>query len=164
MENLSVFVEIVLFELSSKLLSQIKDTCYLLEINDDISNSNLGSSAIIVSFDVLSMFPSIDNDMGIASVTKYVDKRECKDFPTDCVTEALELCLYCNNSIFDNTNYLQTDGTAQEPHMCSSYADIAMAYHGRKTLSYFLSPTTWKGFCEDIFVAWEHGTDTRPLF
>ena len=48
--------------------------------------------------------------------------------------------------------------------MSSSYADIAMAYHDRKTLSFFLSPTTWKRFREDIFVAWEHGTDTCPLF
>ena len=30
--------------------------------------------------------------------------------------------------------------------MSCSYADIAMAYHDRKALSYFLSPTTWKRF------------------
>ena len=48
--------------------------------------------------------------------------------------------------------------------MSCSYADIAMAYHDRKALSYFLSPTTWKRFRDDIFVAWEHGTDTLPSF
>ena len=143
-----------MFELSSKLPSQIKDTCDMLEINDDVNNSNLSSSIIIVN----KMFPSIDNDMGFASIRKYVDKRECKDFPTDCVTEALELCLYFNNSIFNNTNYLKTDGTDQGPHMSSSYADIAM------TVSFFLSPKTWKRFRKDIFLAWEHGTDTCPLF
>ena len=129
-----------------------------------MNNSNLSSSAILVSFDVVNMFPSIDNNMGIASVRKYLDERESKDLPTDCVIEALELCLSCNNSVFNNTNYLQTDGTAQGPHMSCSYADIAMAYHDRKALSYFLSPTTWKRFRDDIFVAWEHGTDTLPSF
>ena len=99
------------------------------------------------------MFPHIEINVGVASVRKYVDERECKDFPTDCVTEALELSLYCSNSIFDNTNYLQTDSTAQESHMSCSYTDIAIAYHDRKTLTYFLSLTTWKGFREDIFVA-----------
>ena len=163
-ENLSIFVENVLFELASKLPSRIKDTCHMLEIIDDMNNSNLSSSAILVSFDVVNMFPSIDNNMGIASVRKYLDERECKDLPTDCVIEALELCLSCNNSVFNNTNYLQTDGTAQGPHMSCSYADIAMAYHDRKALSYFLSPTTWKRFRDDIFVAWEHGTDTLPSF
>ena len=102
--------------------------------------------------------------MRITSVRKYLDERESKDLPTDCVIEALELCLSCNNSVFNNTNYLQTDGTAQGPHMSCSYADIAMAYHDRKALSYFLSPTTWKRFRDDIFVAWEHEIDTLPLF
>ena len=102
-ENLSIFVENVLFELASELLSQIKDTCHMLEIIDDMINSDLSSNAILVSFDIVNMFPSIDNNMGIASVRKYLDERECKDLPTDCVNEALELCLSCNNSVFNNT-------------------------------------------------------------
>ena len=40
-ENLSIFVENVLFELASKLPSQIKDTCHMLEIIDDMNNSKL---------------------------------------------------------------------------------------------------------------------------
>ena len=74
------------------------------------------------------------------------------------------LCLSCKNSALNNTNYLQIDRTAQGPHMSCSYADIAMAYHDRKALKYFLSPTTWKRFRDDIFVAWERGTDTLPSF
>ena len=35
----------------------------MLEIIDDINNSNLSSSAILVSFDVVDTFHSIDNDM-----------------------------------------------------------------------------------------------------
>ena len=91
-------------------------------------------------------------------------KRNIKISLTDYVIEALELCLSCNSSVFNNTDYLQTDGTAQGPHMFCSYADIAMAYYDRKALSYFLSPTTWKRFCDDILVALEHGTDTLPSF
>ena len=48
--------------------------------------------------------------------------------------------------------------------MSCSYADMAMAYHDRKVLSYFLSPRTWKRFHDDIFVAWKHGADTLPSF
>ena len=81
-ENLSIFVENVLFELASELPSRVKDTCHMLEIIDDMNNCNLSSSTILVSFDVVNMFPSIGNKMGIASVRKYLDERECKDFPT----------------------------------------------------------------------------------
>ena len=86
-ENLSIFVENVLFELASKLPSRIKDTCHMLEIIDDMNNSNLSSSVILLSFDVVNMFPSIDNNMAIAR--KYLDEREYKDLCIDCVIEAL---------------------------------------------------------------------------
>ena len=102
-ENLSIFVENVLFESASELPSRIKDSCNMLEIIDDMNNHNLSSSTILVSLDVVNMFPSIDNNLGTASVRKYLDERECKDLPTDCVIEALELCLSCNNSVFNNT-------------------------------------------------------------
>ena len=75
------------------------------------------------------MFPSVDNDMGVVSVRKQLDEKEFKDLPTVCVNEALELCLSCNNSVFHDTNYLQTDGTAQGTYMSCSYVDIAMAFH-----------------------------------
>ena len=44
--------------------------------------------------------------------------------PVECILEGLKLCLTCNNSIFNNRNVLQTDGTAQEPHMSCSYSDV----------------------------------------
>ena len=111
-ENFSIFVENVLFELVSQLPSRIKDTCHILEITDDKNNSNLSSGAVLVSFEVVNMFPSIDDNMRNASVRKYLDERECKDLPTDCLIEALKLCLSCNNSVVNSINYLQTDGTA----------------------------------------------------
>ena len=111
-ENVSIFVENVLFELVSQLPSRIKDTCHILEITDDKNNSNLSSGAVLVSLEVVNMFPSIDDNMRNASVRKYLDERECKDLPTDCLIEALKLCLSCNNSVVNSINYLQTDGTA----------------------------------------------------
>ena len=44
--------------------------------------------------------------------------------------------------------------------MSFSYAGIAMADHDSKAISFFLNPATWKRFCDDIFVAWEHGTNS----
>ena len=67
----------------------------MLEINDDINNSNLSSIATVVRFDVVNMFPSIDNNMGITSVRKYLDDRKYQHLPRDCAIEALELWLSC---------------------------------------------------------------------
>ena len=45
---------------------------------------------------------------------------------TQYIVDALEIWLTCNNS-FNHQHFLQTDGTAQGPHMSCSYAEIAMA-------------------------------------
>ena len=112
-EHLSIFVEKVLYGIASELPSRLKDTNHLLDIIDDLSNLNLHPESVLVSFDVINMFPSIDNKMGINSVKKFLDERVYKDPPTQCVIEALELCLSCNKSVFNNTNYIQIDGSAQ---------------------------------------------------
>ena len=74
--------------------------------------------------------------MGTNSVIKLLNKRGCKNPPTQCVIEALELSLNCNTLIFNNTNYIQTDGTSQGPHVLCSYSDLAMAGHDSKPLMY----------------------------
>lgn len=61
------------------------------------------------------MFLSINNNMRIASARKHLDERVYKYLPTDCMLKAIQPCLSCNNSAFNNTNYLQTNGTAQGP-------------------------------------------------
>ena len=89
----------------------------MLDIIDNLNSLDLPLNFILVSFDIINMFPNIDNNLGLSSVKKYLDLCS-KNIPlTNCLLEALELCLICNNSIFNNENYFQIDGTAQGPHM-----------------------------------------------
>ena len=125
-ENHSIFVENVLYDIASELPSRIKDTNHMMDIIDNLNSLDLLLNSILVSFGIISMFPNIDNNLELSSVKKYLDLYS-ENIPTNYLLEALELCLTCNNSIFNNENYLQIDGTAQEPHMLCSYADIAMA-------------------------------------
>ena len=62
------------------------------------------------------------------------------------------LCLSCNNSVFNNTNSIQTDDTAQRPHILCSYSNIAMAGHDSEALIYNFPPKLWKRFRDDVFV------------
>ena len=163
-ENLSIFVENVLYDIASELPSRIKDTNHMLDIIDNLNSLDLPVNSILVSFDIINMFPNIDNNLGLSSVKKYLDLCSGNIPPTNCLLEALELCLSCNNSIFNNENYLQTDGTAQGPHMSCCYADIAMADFDKEASEYRLTPTTWKRFRDDIFVLWPHGRESLVLF
>ena len=82
---------------------------------------------------------------------------------TQCIVEALEICLTCNNSKFNDQNFLQTDGTAQWPHMLCSYTDIVMAKYDSLANGFHLKHKIWKRFRDDIFTLWEHGIDTLPF-
>ena len=63
----------------------------MLDIIDDLNNLNLHPESVLVIFDIINMFPSIDNKMRIDSVIKLLNKRTCQNFPTQWVIEALEL-------------------------------------------------------------------------
>ena len=110
------------------------------------------------------MFPSIDNESGIKAVKKVLNDRESKNHPTECVLEALRLCLERNNSVFNDKNFIQTDGTAQGRHMSCSYSDIAMAHFDNRDENYTLKPTVWKRFRDDFFSVWTHNINTLPAF
>ena len=136
----------------------------MLDNIDNLNSLDLPLNSILVSFDIINMFPNIDYNLGLSSVKKYLDLCSKNIPPTNCLLAALELCISCNNFIFNNENYLQTDGTAQGPHMSCSYADIAMADFDKEASEYHFTPTRWKRFRDDIFVLWPHGRESVVLF
>ena len=127
-ENLSIFVEKVLYKEVERIPSRIKDTRYMLDVIDNFNDSDLPENSFLVSFDVVNMFPSIDNESGIKAVKKVLNDGESKNPPTKCILQALRLCLECINSVFNDKHVIQTDGIPQGPHMSCSYSDIVMAH------------------------------------
>ena len=105
----------------------------MLNFIDFLNNSNiLKENCTLESFDIVNMFPSNDNESGLQAVKNALEATEEQFPPTRCITEALELCLKCNNSIFNKKHFLQNDGTAQGPHMSCSYSDIAIEQFYKK--------------------------------
>ena len=83
-------------------------------------------NTILVSFVIVNMYPSIDDDRGIAAVRNALETKVNKSPSTDCIIEGLEICLKCNNSRFGSINLLQLNGTATgAPNSCL-YADLAV--------------------------------------
>ena len=79
----------------------------MLSTIDNLNKSNtLTSDCRLVSFDIINMFPSIDNISGLKAVKSILDARQDQFPPTTCIIEALKLCLEYNNSIFNNKRFL----------------------------------------------------------
>ena len=136
----------------------------MLTIIDNLNKSNtLTSDCRLVSFDIINMFSSIHNIPGLKALKSILDTRQDQFPPMACIIEALKLCLECNNSIFNNKHFLQSDGTAQGPYMSCSYSDIAIQYFDIKALEYTPATICWKRFRDDVFIFWPH-IDELDLF
>ena len=81
---------------------------------------------ILVSFDIVNLYPSIDNGRGITAVRKALETRASETRSTDCIIEDLEICLKCNNSRFGLENFFQLNGAATGAPNSFSYVDLVV--------------------------------------
>ena len=126
-ENLSIFIEKFLFPEVLEIESRVQVTSEMLNFIDFLNDSNiLTENCMLVNFAIVNMFPSINNESGLQAVKNALEARVGQFPPILCIIEAIELCLKCNNSIFNKRHFLQNDSTAQGPHISCSYGDIAI--------------------------------------
>ena len=126
-ENLSHFIEVVCAPLTNNAETRIRDTSPLLDIIDELNSEVIPDNTILVSFNIVNIYPSIDNDRGIAAVRSASEARANKSpSATDFITACLIICLKCSNSRFDSKNLLQLNGPAIDTPNCHPYADLAV--------------------------------------
>ena len=93
-ENLSLFVEKHCKMVVDSISCRVQDTRHMLNIIDDLNSIGVSEYDILVSFDIINMFPSIYNHLGIERFrNKLVEFSHCLDVPVECIVEALEICL-----------------------------------------------------------------------
>ena len=72
----------------------------VLNFVDELDRSN----SIVVGFDIVNIFPSINNNFELKAVFEILESRVKTFAPTETVIEAIELCSTNNNSIFLDKN------------------------------------------------------------
>ena len=98
-ENLSRFIEQICSPLTAEIPNRIRDTSHLLDIIDDLNNSCIPNDSMLISFDIVNMFPSIDNIKGMEAVKMALYSRLSKVPTADCIMEGLQICLFNNIEI-----------------------------------------------------------------
>ena len=70
-----------------------------------------------------------------------------------------------NNSTFNNTHYLQTDGTAMGPKNACSYADVSVSKIDELVfLHEYLKPIWWGRYRDDCFGLWNGSLEELRAF
>ena len=76
----------------------------VLNFVDELDRLNLPSESIVVGFDIVNIFPSINNNFEMKAVFEILESRVNTFALTETVIEAIELCPTNNNSIFLDKN------------------------------------------------------------
>ena len=101
-ENLSAFSEFYLEPLAQNLPSFVKDTTHFLQKIEELNKMGpFSEDSLLVSWHVVAMFPNIDSNLGINAVIEVLEARPARFPSTDCIVEAVQICLKHNNSLFE---------------------------------------------------------------
>ena len=89
-ENLSLFIETYCKLTLENIPCCVQDTRHMLDIIDKLNGEGIQENYLLVSFDIINMFLSIDNEIGI----KIVRNKLCQlahnfDTPVECIIEAM---------------------------------------------------------------------------
>ena len=165
--QLSAFTERFLGPIARSLRYILVDTTDFLRMLQDI-NKRFGpipDYVLLVLWDIVAMYPSINNALGMDACRKALDKREKLKPSTDSIMEAIELTLENNNSAFNGKHYLQIDGTAMGPKNACSYADISVSEIDNKVFEHeYLQPLCWGRYRDDCFGLWNGSLEELRVF
>ena len=106
--------------------------------------------------DVKSLYTSIPNNEGIASVKKKYDRYLKKTIPTKIIATFLALILTLNNFIFNSKFYLQIKGCAMGTICAPSYATIFISEFEEKYIYPLIKNKSviYLHYIDDIFMVW----------
>ena len=133
-QPISKFVQIAISHLTNFLPYQVIDTKEFLQKIDKINQkfSPLPASARLVICDVVSLYPSVDNTMGVPAVEKALVEHPSKlQVSKECIVQALDLALtnnVCSYTDADGTTTVAAPnkGTAMGPCHACDYVDVFM--------------------------------------
>ena len=79
---------------------------------------------ILCSRDIEAMYLNITNELGLASCSELLEKRELQEPSTDCVMETIQITVEESIARFNHLAVKQCDGTTMGPYRACSYAVI----------------------------------------
>ena len=122
-------------------------------------------NALLVTADVVGLYPSIPHQAGLIALKEALDKRLLKKIPTDDLIKMAEFVLSNNFFEFNSDTFQQISGTAIGTKFAPPYACIYMDQVEQKFLATQINqPLIWLRYIDDIFFIWTHWEKEREKF
>ena len=157
-ENISAFLDFYLKPIVQTIPHILDDTrdflCRLNDLPEIIEN------AILVTFDVVVLYPNIPHEEGIEIMKTFLNERDNKPVSTESLCDLAKLILKENYFELGDEVCRQILGTAIGTKFAPTYANIFMAGLERKIFeSGGFNPFVWLRFLDDIFCLWLEGEE-----
>jgi hypothetical protein len=171
-ERLSKLVDHWLQPVVQRLPSFLKDTTHFLDILQQWQTSTpqpIPEDALIVTIDVVALYPSIPHDEVAVSLRSVLTaSRDTIDVPpTPLLLKIVNHILNNNVFQFDGQLFRQVQGTAMGTPMAPAIANIFMGWLEDRLLNTSpipIDPQFWRRFIDDIVMLWLHGEDKLKEF
>ena len=166
-EMASHFVDFYCKQIPPQLPSYIQDTPHLLRMIKDINSQGLQpEEAILVTIDVVGLYPNIPQDEGLKAFEEYISDKKYRDqnMPSSFLITLLKFVLQYNTFIFNNKWFTQQFGTAIGTKVAPTYANLFMGKLEKSILEGWIgrNPDLWKRYIDDIISIWS-GTEQELL-
>ena len=126
---------------------------------------NIPENVILVTADVVGLYPNIPHNAGLKALTNMLEAREHKAVSTNDLVKMVRFVLENNYFEFNGDVKKQFSGTAIGTKFAPPYACILMDELETKFLqSQSLQPLVWFRYSDDIFFIWTHGKDKLEKF
>ena len=126
---------------------------------------NIPDNSILVSFDVVGLYPHIPHEEGLKTMSEYLDTREDKTVTTQSLTDLAKLILKENFFELSDKIYHQKLGTAIGTKFAPPYANLFMAGLEKKLFeNNQFNPFLWLRYLDDIFCIWTEGIEKLHEF
>ena len=104
-----------------------KGASYIKDSNDfksKIKNIDTPNDALLVTADVVGLYPGIPHEAGLSALREALDKKTRKEIPTENLIKMAKFVLKNNFFEFDTNAYQQISGTAIGTKFAPPYACI----------------------------------------
>jgi hypothetical protein len=127
----------------------VKNNINLIE---KLSNIKIKENEILISFDVVALFPSIPIEITIGFLKEWLNELKIEDNKIKELINLTKLCMSQNVFQFNEKFYEQSTGTAMGNPLSPFLAEVFMSRfetENKKMLNNF--PKTWLRYVDDIF-------------
>ena len=120
---------------------------------------NLPENSILVTVDVVGLYPSILHELGLKALEEALEKREqSKQISTDDLIKLAKFVLQNNYFEFNGEVKQQISGTAIRAKFAPLYVCIFMdQVESEFSKIQQHEPLVWLRYIDDIFFIWTHG-------